>query len=252
MGLLRFSALLCTLLLLAACGHKGPVRPLRTQNPGPPTALELRQQGEVLLLGWQLPNKNMDGSAIETPPALDIYRMTFDPQDDCPECFDRSTLRFSIEPDLPKPAQRFDNRYRLIDRQVQAGIGYQYKLVSRNSAGDLSKPVILRLEFFDPVAAPQQFEIIAHDRSVALKWQPHRLAEGDTLLGYQIYRKQAAEPRSPYPLNPKPLQKTSFEDFNLENGHSYSYSIRALVKREKLTVEGVASAELIAVPHAGI
>ncbi len=252
---MRVANILIALLLLSAltaCGHKGPVRPLKAKRPGPATALEIRQQGENLLLGWQLPTRNLDGSAIETAPLLDLYRMTFDPQDDCPECFDRSTLLFSIEPDLPKPAQKFGNRYLLLDRQVQVGIGYQYKFIIRSSAGETSKPAILRLTFGEPVAPPQQIEIIPHDRSVALSWQPHRLAKGDTLLGYQIYRKQATEPRARYPLNPKPLQKTNFEDFNLENGRSYRYSIRTLIKRGNQEIEGVASAEQIAVPQAGI
>jgi hypothetical protein len=252
MALLRLTALLCSLLLLAGCGHKGPVRPLKAERPGPTTALEIRQQGAALLLSWQLPSKNMDGSIIEAPPVLDIYRMTFDPQDDCPECFDRSTLLFRIEPDLPKPAHKFGNRYLLFDRQVQVGIGYQYKLIVRGSAGEIGKPVILRLTFSEPVTPPQQIEIIPHDRSVALRWQPHRLAKGDTLLGYQIYRKQTAEPGAPSPLNPKPLRKTAFEDFNLENGRSYSYTIRTLIKRDEQVIEGVASAQLIAVPQAGI
>ena len=252
MALLRPIALLGILLLLSACGYKGPVRPLKTKRPGPATALELRQQGKALLIGWQLPGNNLDGSVIEKPPALDIYRMTFDPQDDCPECFDRSTLLVSIAADLPEPARKVGNRYLLLDRQVQTGVGYQYKLIARSSADETGTAVILRQAFSEPVAAPRQAEAVPHDRSITLNWQPGDLAEGDRLLGYQIYRKLATEPRSPYPLNPEPLQTSSFEDFNLENGRSYSYWIRTLIERDQQTIEGIASPELIAVPQAGL
>jgi hypothetical protein len=249
---LRWITLVLLILLLFACGKKGPVRPLKTKSPGPVTALELRQQGEALLISWQLPSNNLDGSVLETPPTLDIYRMTFDPQADCPECFDRSTLLASIEADLPEPARKVGNRYLLLDRQVQAGVGYQYKLVARNAAAETSPATILRQTFTEPVAAPQQLAISPQNRSITLNWLPGNLAAGDTLLGYQLYRQAAGEPRSPYPLNREPLQKTGFEDFNLENGRSYSYWIRALVQRQQLTVEGIASAELSAIPQAGL
>ena len=251
MRLLRLTALLCSLLLLAGCGHKGPVRPLKAKRPGPATALELRQQGEALLLSWQLPKNNIDGSAIEEPPVLDIYRMTYDYQADCPECFDRSTLLFSIEPELPNPARKVGDRYLLLDRQVDAGTGYQYKFIARGEDAVTGSPVILRLPFAPPVAAVEKLEIVAHDRAIALKWQAVEVAEGDSLLGYQVYRKVASEERSAYPLNPEPLLTTSFDDFNLDNGRSYSYSIRTLVKRNDQTIEGIATPELSAVPKAG-
>ncbi|HEY5673658.1 MAG TPA: hypothetical protein VIR78_08135 [Malonomonas sp.] len=250
MRALRWTILLLLVLLLSACGKKGPVRPLEVQRPGPATALELRQQGAALLLSWQLPTGNLDGSALKTPPTLDVYRMTFEPENDCPECFDRSTLLARIAADLPAPAIKVGDRYLLLDRQVQDGVGYQYKLVPRDS-DDLSGPaVILRQVFSNPVPAPQQPVVIPRDRAVTLKWQSTALGADDKLLGYQIYRQVSGEARSPYPLNPHPLQETVFEDFSLENGRSYSYWIRTLVERQQQTVEGIASAELIAVPQA--
>jgi len=252
MRLLRSTSLLLLILLLFACGKKGPVRPLEAKRPGPVTALELRQQGTALLIGWQLPVNNLDGSALEKPPTLEIYRMTFEPQNDCPECFDRSTLLFSIAADLPNPATKVGERYLLLDRQVQAGVGYQYKLIARSSTNETGPAVILRQAFTEPVSAPLQAEISPRDRSIRLQWQPTPLTENDSLLGYQIYRQASGEPRSTAPLNSEPWQDTVFEDFNLENGRSYSYWIRTLIERQQQTIEGIASSELSAIPQAGI
>lgn len=239
------------LFTLAACGNKGPVRPLEIPLPGAIQAPELRQQGDALLLGWQLPTANQDGSPQEEPPVVDIYRMTYDPADECPECLDRSTLLVSINPQLPDPAQQAGKRYLLHDRPLQTDTGYQYKLITRNKVGEQSKPVILRQLYNVPLGAPQQVEIRPQDRSVLLQWQAPTLAAEDSLLGYLVYRR-LDNSNSLYPLTPEPLKETSFEDFSLTNGTRYYYRLRALIKRGKQQIEGLASPEQSATPKAGI
>lgn len=239
-------------LILCACGHKAPVKPLEIPVPGPSKALELRQQGDSLLLSWQLPTVNLDGSPIKEPPLLDIFRMTYDPAADCPECFDRSTLLVSINPELPEPARKIGDRFLFRDRQVEAGIGYQYKLIARSADGQPGKPVILRLPMLPPPAAPPGLQGKAQDRSVLLHWRPAPLAEADQLLGYRVYRHPDGAASAPAPVNAQPLQKTSFEDFSLENGKRYHYLVRTLVKRGEETLEGLPSEEISLVPQAGL
>jgi len=241
------------LLLLSACGNKGPVRPLDIPIPGPVSDVELRQQGESLLLGWQLPGKNQDGSPLKMAPKLDIYRMTVDPEDDCPECTDRSTLLVSIDPELPAPARRVEaDRYLFADHNLVVGKGYRYKLIPRTVAGAVGQPLILRQTYQQPVAAPEHLQASARDRSALLTWQAFIPASGETLLGYQLYRRRAGEEPAPYPLNSKPLQQFRYEDFSLENGTRYLYRVRALVKREGQVLEGIASAEVTVIPKSGI
>lgn len=238
-----------SLLFLAACGHKGPVRPLEVSLPEAIQAPELRQQGAALLLGWELPTSNRDGSPL-LQPVVDIYRMSYDPQDQCPECFDRSVLMVSINPQLPAPARQIGKRFQLRDLPLQTGTGYQYTLIVRNSDREQSQPVILRQVYADPVPAPQQVTAVPLDRSVRLSWQAPPLAPGDKLLGYLIYRRKD-ETDSPYPLFSKPHPEEQYEDFSLENGARYRYQIRALVERNRQQLEGIASPELSVTPQAG-
>jgi len=243
--------LFCVLFSLTACGNKGPLRPLEVPRPETVQAPELRQQGDALLLGWQLPNSNQDGSLAAAAPTVDIYRMTYDPADDCPECFDRSTLLASIDPELPAPAQRVGNRYLLQDRPLKPGIGYQYKLVSRNATGEQSRPLILRQTYFTPVPAPRQLAATPRDSSLLLEWLAPALTATDQLLGYLVYRR--LQPTEHFTLlNIAPLPKPRFEDFGIENGRRYHYRVRALVKRDSQSIESLPSAEVSAVPQAEI
>jgi predicted small lipoprotein YifL len=240
-----------SLLLLTACGNKGPVRPLEVPLPGTVQAPELRQQGDSLLLGWQLPTTNQDGSPLTAAPIVDIYRMTYDPADDCPECFDRSSLLVSINPQLPTPAQKVGQRFLFYDRPLTADTGYQYKLIARNQDDEQSRPVILRQAYRQPLPAPLYVTATPRDRAALLEWQAPPLLAGDELLGYLIYRRSNGI-GSPYPLQAEPLQSNSFEDFSLDNGTTYQYRISALVRRGKQQLEGRASQEVSVTPQAGI
>jgi len=240
------------LLLLDACGNKGPVRPLDVPIPAPVSDAVLRQQGENLVLGWRLPGKNQDGSPLKQTPQLDIYRMTYDPKDYCPECIDRSTLLVSINPELPTPARRIADRYLFYDHNLVVGEGYQYKLIPRTADGAVGVPLMLRQAYLRPVAAPEKFQAFAQDRSARLSWLPYAPAAGEQLLGYQLYRRRDGAEPAPNPLNSKPLQMTRYEDFSLENGTRYLYRVRALVKRGEQTIEGIASPEADVIPKSGI
>ncbi len=249
MRFLRLLPLTIALILVTACGYKGPVQPLESPLPGPVKSLEVRQKGSGLLVSWQLPTNNQDGSALQKPPVLDLFRMTYDPLEECPECFDRSEFLVRIEPDLPQPARLVDKGYQYLDRDVEVGIGYQYKLVPLSPAAEQGQPLVLRQEFRPPLPAPADFRAQSRDRSVLLSWQAVDLPDGFELLGYRIYRRTETEKISPFPLNPEPVQNISYEDFNLENGRRYHYQVRALGRLEEQTIEGLASEELSAVPQ---
>ncbi len=248
---IRFLFIILIALSLTACGSKGPVRPLTAAAPGTVQAPELRQQGDALLLGWQLPTTKQDGSQLEQPPVVDVYRMSYDPNDDCPECRDRSTLLASINPELPTPAQQVGNRYLLQDRPLQPGSGYQYKLITRNAGAEQSRPLILRQIYVTPLPAPQQLTVTPHDRSLSLQWRAPVLTAQDELLGYLVYRRIDSEERFRL-RNPQPLTEPSFQEFSLENATRYHYRVRALVKRGDQDIESLPSATVSALPQAGI
>lgn len=238
------------ILLLASCGKKGPVRPLEANLPASVKNVELRQQGDTLLLSWQLPTHNQNSTLLDSAPVVEVYRMLFDPANDCPECTDRSVLLYSIDPELPQPALLSGDRYLLQDRQVAANQGYHYRLVPRSKDGQDGQPLIVRIVFVEPLAAPAGLKVEAHDRSATVSWQPFQPAEGQELLGYRLYRHH--EESSVELLNPRPLTDLIYEDFNLENGRAYNYQVRALLKQGEQILESLPSATITAVPQVGI
>lgn len=251
MNIARLIISIGIILILASCGKKGPVRPLLANLPNAVSHVELRQSGDVVLLSWQLPTHNQNGTLLEPAPTVDIYRMLFDPADECLECKDRSTLLHSIDPELPQPAQLKGQRYLLRDQQVAANQGYHYRLVPRNADGLDGHPLIVRIVFAEPPVAPTGFTVEAHDRSTAMSWTPLQPAEGQELLGYRIYRQHVGDFNAAKLLNNKPLTDTKYDDLNLENGREYRYQLRALLKRGELMLESLPSPIESVVPEAG-
>jgi len=242
---------LILIFILVACGKKGPVRPLDVNLPGPVQNAELRQRGNELLLSWQLPASNQDNTPLKTAPDIDIYRMLFDPNDDCPECNDHSLPRFTINPELPIPAQRLGDHYLLGDKQVAAGQGYRYRLVPRTLDGQNGQPLTVQAVFIEPPAGPNGFAAEPHDRSATLSWLAVEPEAGQELSGYQIYRRESDGIQPAQRLVQLPPSELKYEDLTLENGKQYIYLVRALLKQKDQLLESLPSAAITVIPRSG-
>ncbi|MDT8418851.1 MAG: fibronectin type III domain-containing protein [Desulfuromonadales bacterium] len=244
--------LIALLPVIASCGKKGPVRPLQANLPDAVIAAELVQRGDELLLSWQLPIRNQNGSPLETAPVVDIYRMPYDPADYCPECKDRATLLFSINPELPAPAQLSANRYTLHDRQVTVGQGYRYRLVPKNELNREGRSLSVRIVVVTPPAEPQGLQVKGLDQGAALTWSPLTPPAGMELLGYRIYRRDAGVASPAELLNQRLLTVTEYTDINLGNNTEYRYQVSAVLKQGERILESLASAAVGVIPQKGL
>lgn len=232
-----------------ACGKKGPVQPLEANLPNAVRNVELMQHGGELHLSWQLPTSNQNGTPLEKPPVVEIYRMLFDPQDSCPECKDRSTLLYSIDPELPEPSLLIGGRYFLRDKQVAAGQGYHYRLVPVDSTGQHGQSLIKRVAFFQPHKAPTGLKVAPHNRSTVLSWEPLQPASEMALLGYHVYHRMQGEASSFERITKRAQSETSYNDYNLANGSQYDYQVRALLQKDGQTLESLPSLTVSATPQ---
>jgi len=233
--------------LLAGCGTKGPVRPLELRLPAAPQGLRVQQRGLRMLLSWAPPGRNQDGSPLEDLQGYRVYKMEYDPTEDCPECRDTSVLLQEVDLDYLRQARRLNGRLYLWDSGLEAGRGYQYRVVAYNRKGREGEPTQLRRLFFLPPTPPSELEASPHDRLVRLSWAPVEAA-----VGYNVYRRLPGEPFALEPINAELLAETGFEDFHLKNELTYIYAIRSVVERLDQRVESPLSASVEAVPRPGL
>ncbi|WP_305041966.1 hypothetical protein [Geoalkalibacter sp.] len=247
---LAFGALV--LLTLSACGKKGPVRPLSELSPAAPPAFSAVQAGENVLLSWELPRANQDGSPLEDLVGFRIFRLDFAPGDACPECREESAaLVAELDLDYLPAASRQGERLFWFDTRAAQDSGYLYRLLPVNRKGRPGAPARAQLLVVAPPPAPAPPSASGHDRLVRLRWEPAVAPHGTRLLGYQLYRRTGEAPFPPAPLTAEPLPATDYEDFAVENGREYRYALRLLLEQDGRPVQSSRSTEVRVTPLAG-
>jgi len=239
-------------LLIAGCGKRGPVRPLAKPLPAAPSDISLQQLGEGFLLSWTLPRTNQDGSPLEDLEGFVLYKMSYDPAHDCPECRDTSLEWRRVDLEFLGAAHRIGSTLSLWDDDLEPETGYQYRVVPFTFRGQQGKSALVRRPFFAPPAAPTDLSAEALDQLVRLRWlpaDPHS-SPGER-VGFRVYRRQTEEASPFQPIHSDFLQDPRYEDFGLKNNILYDYGVRSAVRIKGLFVESALSPVVTAMPQAG-
>jgi len=244
---------LLLLVLLAGCGKKGPVRPLKQPLPAAPPEIALRQMGMRFLLAWDIPKVNQDGTSLTDLQGFNVYKMRYDPAEDCPECRDTSVLLEEIDLDYLRDVIRRGDRLYFWDTELKTGFGYKYTVVPFTRRHRDGAPARVRQPMVPPPLPPTALVATGHDRMVRLAWEPaEENRQGVELIGYNLYRHKPGEAFPPRPLNHNPVTKNAFDDFDVQNGTNYIYSIRAVVSIMDHPVESPLSVSAEVVPREGL
>jgi predicted small lipoprotein YifL len=218
------------LLVLSACGTKGPVRPLEESLPAAPRNLRIHQQGESFLVSWDAPVKNQDGTSAGDVDGFLIYRGEFPAEAGCPTCREPTDLVAKIKRINPVAASQVRHRFYWRDLNLSAGNGYRYRIVAVTSGGHPGQAALASQILLTPPAPPGQVQVIYAEGQVVLSWTPPaRLPERAKLVGYNLYRRSVDRPLSVVPVNDRPLKEPQLRDQSLEPGRSFEYRISTLV-----------------------
>ena len=240
-----------TLLLIAGCGNKGPVRPFQEKLPSAVQSARILQRGAEFQLLWKAPQRNQDGTPLSDLDTVNIARLFSSEGQFCAECTKPWPVIARIQTELSAPAQTAGDLYLFSDQGATKGQTARYRLQPQNRLGDVGPVLTLKQEYRSPIAAPTGLIAVPHDRSVDLNWQPASIPTGGTLVGYQIYRRENDKPFFPLAINLHPEKKMVFSDFGLNNSSTYHYRIRSLFDFKGQLVESLPSLEVSAQPTAG-
>ncbi len=238
-----------TLTMMTGCGKKGPVRPKLDTLPEAPKEVTLQQQGMLFVLGWAIPEKHQDGTAVEDLTGFRIKRLTYDGAEGCPTCRDPQTEVAEIELKYPDPAQRIGKRLYWRDLDIRPGTGYRYAIAPLTIGGHETPAALVHLAAVQPPPAPTNLRTEAGDARVFLQWAAPELPDGMELIGYNLYRRHAKRAFPIIPVNKEPLQETQLLDRGLDNGRAYEYRVSALVSAGDQVIESMASPGALITPQ---
>jgi len=241
---------LLMILMLSACGKKGPVRPKVAIQLEAPTAVTLQQQGNLFVLGWTIPTENHNGSA-EDLTGFRIKRLTYDATEGCPTCREPQMEVAEIDIKYPAPGQRIGDRIYWRDLDIRPANGYRYAIIPI-TLGDIESPAaMIHLAAQQPPPSPTALQVEAGDTQVTVQWTAPALSDETELVGYNLYRRQAKRPFPIIPVNVEPLQITRLLDRGLDNGRAYEYRVSALIRVGEQLLESMASPGALITPQEG-
>jgi hypothetical protein len=184
-----------------------------------PNNLQVRDQAQdVVLVSWDAPETNVDGSA---PPAVIGYNVYRRP---------RHQPQFGLPINGATPVTVLH----VADRQFDYGTEYVYivRALSRSAAGDIiesadSEPVNHTPKDVFPPAAPENLTAGSANAVINLFWTAN--SEPD-LAGYNIYRAERADaPESEWiKLNSELHTLTTYRDETTLRGKTYFYKVTAV------------------------
>jgi len=128
---LRRALLVLLLLLLGACGRRGPVKPPELSRPAAILDLEASNGPEDIVLSWRRPTEYTDGSRMTDLGEFRIERSAAE----LPEF-----VEIAVLPITDRERFRQIRRFRFSDRGVEEGVRYRYRVVSTTVDGYASAP----------------------------------------------------------------------------------------------------------------
>lgn len=243
---------LLLVMLTAACGKKGPVRPKLTSQPLAPSEVTLMQQGKLFVLAWTIPAKNEDGSPVEDLRGFRILRLAYDAAEACPTCRDPQQEVAKIDLDYPHPGQRIGQRLYWRDTTILPGSGYRYAIVPLSIGGQDGPAASIHLAAQQAPAEPAALQAVAGDGQVQLSWAAPVLPTGSLLTGYNLYRRTGQRPFPIVPVNPEPLKEPRLTDRGLNNDLTYEYRVSAVIEHDGQRLESQPTPAVVVTPKAGL
>jgi len=246
----RLFIVCCALLVCAApaCGRKGdpflgvPLAPSKVR------ALTAVGRPAEIVLSWQAPRENTDGSELRDLSGFRIYRAQESFADFCRTCPRRWELLFDYEYRGPAGQQPERRMYQYRDTAVRPGTVYEYRLQAYNASGAVGPaPQAVAVHYDAAPRSPEGFALERRNRLIVLGWKPvGTLVDGrvaEDIAGYNVYRRLETEEFAA-PLNAAPVEVLQYEDISPAYDTVYYYSVRAVRMIEQSVLESDGAPEI--------
>ena len=232
-GMLLGLALLLAGLL--GCGRRGAPVPPRPAAPAAVGAFRAELLDSSILLTWNRPIRNEDGSPLTNLLEFRLFR-TVGPMSP-PEARRRLTslLVATVRADQPENAVVQDDQYAFRDdggrEGFTPGLRYSYRVQAVNGrgvVGEQSAEIFVDFTLAPP--PPVDLGAVAGDGVITLSWKP---PEGPIPpgapppRGYNIYRGRQPGVYGTQPINAGPMVEAQLRDTAVENETTYYYVVRS-------------------------
>jgi predicted small lipoprotein YifL len=226
---------------LSACGVKGPVKPPLSRSPSAAKDLAVRQIGERLLVSWNLPKTNQDGSPLELQ-GFEVFRNAYDPVAGCAECGQTQDPFLVIDLEYLQNVTRDGDRLSFQETGLTPDSGYLYRVLAVDRRGAKGAEASAKTVFHTAPPAPRPPAATRETQGVRLNWSS---SPGETreagFIGYNLYRLAQDRALPLTPVNPEPLIDPTYLDVQVAPDGKPAYVLRSLWRMGGQLVESTDS-----------
>jgi len=245
---------LLTLLLFSAftaCGKKGDPLPPETKIPAPVSDLRAWPREGSVFLGWTIPTRNTDGSALQDLLGFKVFRLgrplSAPPCQECPQNFEAVA---EIDVDYPRGARIEGGRVLWQDGRIKPRTEYTYFVAAYDSYKSPSpESNRVQVAWDEPPPAPEEVKVRSDNGALEISWKfsPPKEKEWPDVR-FNLYRRTEGAGYGFFPVNPEPIRETRTVDGGLRNGSKYFYEVRSVRFFQGTFLEGPASGVAEGIP----
>jgi len=222
--------------LLVGCGYKTNPRPATATIPGEIALMTAQAYPDRVVLKWEVPRSNVDGSSFKDASGFKLYRFERKTGEECENCEAKKTVYANVDFQNPVNATIDKGEVLFVDKAVQPGTVYQYWVNAYNlkgREGGLSPEV--EVDFDRPPPAPEGLRATPEPKGIAVEWTASSGPE--KINGYRVYRGENDNPEAMKLIGSTGPSDTSFMDKGAEKGKTYYFLVRSLKVNRGVSLE---------------
>ncbi|HMK36764.1 MAG TPA: hypothetical protein VK463_16950 [Desulfomonilaceae bacterium] len=212
---------------LSACGYKTSPRPATATVPGEIRSIDARAYPDRVILKWQIPSSNTDGSKLTDTSGFKVYRAAQKTGEECDNCEEKKIMHANVDFQNPSNATIADGDVTYTDKDVQPGNVYSYSVSTYNlkgREGRFSQDMSVLMD--EAPAAPEGVRAVSESGAVTLEWTS--APQGSGVQGYRVYRGTTPQIEDMKSAGGTKAGETTLVDRDVEKEKTYYYVVRAL------------------------
>jgi len=239
---------LCLLVLFSvSCGYKTSPRPATATVPTEIGLLDASAYPDKVVLTWDVPKTNTDGSKITDISGFKVYRSEQKKDEACENCPQDRQIYANIDFQNPVDAKIDNNQVTYTDRNVVPGHVYTYNVNVYNLRGRESKAAAdISIPLQEVPPSPTGFQgNRTESGAVQLEWD---LVNDETVQGFRIYRSELPGPDTFKLLTGRKGAENSYVDESADKNKEYYYMIRSFRMVRGIAIESEPSPSILIKP----
>lgn len=224
-------------MLLSACGRKGPLVKPEALVPQKVRDFKVKQQGGHLQLSWSIPGSLVSGAKLTDLAGFRLFvRNGLIEGAGCQDCLNDWKPENSFDLEYLQGAARIGNALYYNSPALAPGVPRSFRIIAYTKSSTESPPADLQFTGRGTLPPPV-VKTSATYATLNMEFTPPLLPDGYLLTGYSVYR---FKPGEPVPLIPYATvsKGNTFEDSQLELGIRYSWQITVNAVIGQDAVEG--------------